>query len=414
MKILYVLDIFPAVSETFIVNEIVELERHGAVINILSRRKEKGIPHGLYGALKGTATYLPDGHNLKPVSLFFAHIMIFLRHPINYIKTFFFALSRRNKGGLFWFFKIACYYARVAGKYRFSHIHSHFASVSSCYAMLMAMLLGKPFTFTVHGIYDLFIAPPEDMYDRAMKAKKVITISEYNKNYMVEKFKIPADKIEVVRCGVDVARFKPLEVTGHQSPVTGNESHLGGHGAPVTGHQPPVILSVARLDPVKGLDTLVKACRILSDKKIPFKCKIIGEGKERPNLENLIIQSNLIDKVVLLGSRKHEDLPRYYSNADIFVLPSNQETMGVTTMEAMASGLPVISSNIYGIPELIDDKVNGFLITPGNAEELAGYLEELIKDADKREEFGRRGREKVAEKFNLVTETRKLKKIIEL
>jgi len=76
--------------------------------------------------------------------------------------------------------------------------------------------------------------------------------------------------------------------------------------------------------------------------------------------------------------------------------------------------LPVISSNIYGIPELIDDKVNGFLITPGNAEELAGYLEELIKDADKREEFGRRGREKVAEKFNLVTETRKLKKIIEL
>jgi len=388
---LYILDIFPAVSETFILNEILELERRGYDITIFARRKEDSAPHGIFKDLKAKVVYLPNAHNVKTATAIYNNIVMLLSHPVRYMKTFTFAMKNRDKG-LLWFFKMACVYANTARKYKFEHIHAHFASMASCYAMFISRLSGKPFTFTVHGIHDLYIAPPADLKERSVFAKSVITISEYNKRYLMEKFSIPAEKIIVIHCGIDLNYFSPRPSA--QSPKPDY-----------------AILSVARLHPVKGLSTLINACAKLKDEKIDFRCGIIGEGEERGKLESMIESLGLNNTVLLPGSKPLEEIRELYKKAMVFALPSSQETMGVATMEAMASGVPVISTNIYGIPELIDHEVNGFLITPGDDKRLAGYLKKILTDECKRDEMGKLGRKKIEQDFNLSKEVDRLAKI---
>jgi glycosyltransferase involved in cell wall biosynthesis len=407
-RILYLLDIFPAISETFILNEILELERRGYEILILARKKEASVPHNLVSKLKAKIVYLPDSHALRNKQLFISHMKMMFLHPINYIRTFAFAL-RRKKIGLFWFFKVAAYYAgiiegcRVKGvgcRVKIDHIHSHFASLASCYAMLIGRILGKPYTFTVHGWYDLYVAPPADLKERALFAKKVITISEYNKRYLMEKFNIPAEKLKVVHCGVDLGYFNSPEPKAH-SPEPLAPSPEGEK----------LILSVARLHPVKGLDTLIRACGLLAKTGNGFKCAIVGDGEERPRLLDLIDKMGLNAKVALLGAMKSEEVKDLYRKASVFVLPSKHETMGVTTMEAMACGVPVVSTNIYGIPELVDHNVNGFLISPGDDRQLADYLQLVLTDRDRSRKMGKMGRQKIEREFNLVKEVDKLEKV---
>ncbi|MFA6320558.1 MAG: glycosyltransferase family 4 protein [Candidatus Omnitrophota bacterium] len=388
-KVLYVLDIFPAISETFILNEMLELERKGFEITIFARKKEDSTPHKLIENLKAKVIYLPDAHGINARDLIFSHARMLARKPLIYLKTAMFAMKRRDKG-LFWFFNVSCLYADMALKYDFSHIHSHFASMASCYAMFISKLTNRPFAFTIHGWYDLYEAPPADMADRADAAMKVITISEYNKKYLVEKFCIPAEKIAVVHCGVDLDFFAAIQRNVKSEKI---------------------ILSVARLHPVKRLDTLVKACGRLSRGMSDFKCVIVGDGEERKKLESLIVGLGLSDRIHLVGTKRLEEVRELYRSTAVYVLPSEHETMGVTTMEAMASGVPVVSTKIYGIPELVDDGVNGLLIKPGDDESLARYLKELIENDSKSMQFGKNGRSKIEKEFNLKYEVDKLVRI---
>lgn len=399
-KILYILDIFPAISETFILNEMLELERQGHEVSILARRKEESVPHGIVGKLKAKIVYLPDARRLDGTDLLFSHIATLIRHPVRYLKAFKYALHRRKDGHL-WFFKVSVFYARIAGKIKFSHMHSHFASLASCYTMYISRLLGKPFTFTIHGWYDLYEAPPSDLAGRAASAKKVITISDYNKRYLISKFKIPAEKIEVIHCGVDLDYFNNRPQTEDHRPKTTDQR-------PETTR---IILSVARLHAVKNLETLIRACSRLAKNGNGFKCAIVGEGGERPKLEKLICDMGLTATISLLGSKNLEEVRDLYKTASVYVLPSKHETMGVTTMEAMATGIPVISTNIYGIPELIDDGQNGYLIDPEDDARLAVHLEELLGDDFKRAAFGKNGRGKIDSDFNLNKEVNKLIKV---
>lgn len=392
-SILYFLDIFPAVSETFIMNEILELERRGLDIKIIARRKEDGVPHDLLKQLKSGASYLPDAHRLSARQILVSHAKFFISHPMSYARTLIYAFNRRKKGSL-WFFKVACVYACIISKYKFSRIHSHFASMASSYAMFISKLLGKPFTFTIHGWYDLYEKPPADLADRIEASDKVITISEFNKRYLISKFKVLADKIEVIHCGIDLSYFD-------YNPMACGPGLKADR----------LILSVARLHPVKNLELLIRACGLLAKKGNGFRCAIVGEGDERRKLENLINNLGLSEKVFLLGKRKLEEVRELYRQASIFVLPSKHETMGVTTMEAMASGVPVVSSNIYGIPELVDDGVNGYLVSPVDDKGLADRMEALLEDEKKRTAFGKMGRKKIEKVFNLKDEVDKLEEV---
>jgi len=385
--ILYFLDIFPAISETFIINEILELERKGLTIFIATRKKEKNVMHGVINNIRAPVVHLPKAHSLKITNLVIAHVKMMFLHPFNYIKTIIFALKGRSKA-LFWFFKISCVYADIVKQWKFSHIHSHFASVASCYAMFISKILGLPYTFTVHGWHDLFEYPPADLKERALQAKKVVTVSQYNKKYMREKYFIPNRKMEVIHCGVNIELFNKIKREKKEKIVK--------------------ILSVTRLHPIKGVEYLLSACEKLKQKKIPFKCSIIGEGEEKERLSTQSEKMGLTELVNFEGSKATEEVRKIYSLFDIYVQPSICEGLPLSVMEAMASELPVVATNVTGMSELVRDGATGYLVEPKNPLALCRAIEKLIKDSVMRESMGMAGRKKIEKEFDLKRETSKL------
>jgi len=389
-KVAYLLDSFPRLSETFIINEILEVKRQNVDVEIFSRKKMSDGMRHLGGQILSKETYyLPPLEKVSKIRLYLYHLYFLLRSPLNYTRTFLFALKRREKGTL-WFFKMSLIYALPISKQKVHHIHSHFAGVASEYAMLISMLLNIPYTFTAHGYYHIYKEPPRDFNDRGRVAKKVITVSDYNKSYLHKTFGIPLEKIKVIHCGV-----KPDFFISHMENVDkGN-----------------IILSVARLDPVKGLEYLIKACSILKDRGYSFRCLIVGGGEERDNLKRLIESLQLEDFISLEGPKPHEEVKNYYKLARVFVQPSLQETMGVAAMEALAHGVPVIATRVYGVPELVKHGENGFLVEPRDPEAIARYIETLFENPELCRKLGENGLKKIREEFNLQREVSKLIKV---
>lgn len=387
MKVAYILDIFPTISETFIINEILAARKAGAEIVVFARKKPKdGIQHADISKKFPDVLYFQDPYAVTPLEWIKAHGILFLQHPLNHLQTLTFSWARR-KQGMLWFFKIAGCYALQIQKERPQHLHAHFASVAGEYAMLISKMLRLPYTFTAHGWHDIFEYPPEDFRERALQAKKVITVSQYNKNYMAEKFAIPSEKIEIIHCGIKPELFNANGRSGNAQPR---------------------ILSIARLHPIKGVEYLIEACKILKEKNIPFICHIIGDGELKESLKDRIEQMGLHRIVVLEGAQPAEEVRRQLAASDIYVNSSLCEGLSVSIMEAMASELAVVASNVTGVAELIEDGVNGYLVEQKNAAALAGAIERCIRDPQKRAEMGRISRKKIEEHFSLEKEVKKL------
>jgi len=387
-KVAYLLDVFPQLTETFFLNEIAQLIDNDVEVVIFSRRKpEERKQQPKAKELAGRVLYLSED-SVPMLRKTWLHLYFLVISPVRYLKTLLFSYKRKADGTL-WNFKQSVIYAREIKRVGAQHIHSHHAtSTATKYAMLVSMLTGIPYTFTAHGWYDIFTSPPPDFDLRAEKAKVVITVSEFNKDYINRRFKVPLEKIRAIHCGVDLTFFNS----------DGNEGK-------------DFILSVARLHPVKGLRYLVEACDILKERGLQFKCIIVGEGPERESLRALISELKLDGHVKLVGSKTCNELLNYYRHAKVFVLPSVYEAMGVATMEAMACKVPVVATKVWGVPELVEDGVNGFLVPPKDPQKLADAIEILLKDPELCRRFGEEGRRKVEREFNL---EKQVKKLIEL
>jgi len=384
-KVAYLLDVFPQLSETFILNEIVQLINDGIEVAIFSlRRPKEKVRHAKAEELIELTRYLSvdEVSWLKKIWL---HLHFLITSPIKYLRTFIFSYRKRHDG-TFWHFKQSVIYAKEIKNLKAEHIHSHYAaSTATKYAMLVSMLTGIPYTFTAHGCYDIFTYPPSDFEFRAKMAKAVVTVSEFNKDHINRHLKVPAEKIQVIHCGVDLAFFN---IDDHEDRN--------------------FILSVARLDPVKGLHYLVEACNILKERGLQVECIIVGEGPERDSLELLVSELKLDGRVKLVGGKTCNELLDYYRYAKVFVLPSVYEAMGVATMEAMACRIPVVATKVWGVPELVENGVNGFLVPPKDPRKLADAIEILLKDPELCRKFGEEGRQKVEREFNLEKQVRKL------
>ncbi len=206
-------------------------------------------------------------------------------------------------------------------------------------------------------------------------AHLIIANSKHTKEE-IEGMGIPAEFIEVVYPGFDV---------------------LSGTGRMVRRpHEGVNLLSVAICDPRKGLDTLLEAIHRLNNPKI--KLDVVGDDSIDPayseRLKEQVAASGLEEKVVFHGVVRAEELRRFYSEADIFVLPSLYEPFGIVFAEAMSFGLPIIATNAGGIPELVEEGENGFLVPPGDVDSLVDAIDKLASDAELRERFGRNGYEK--------------------
>jgi colanic acid/amylovoran biosynthesis glycosyltransferase len=337
-----------------------------------------------------------------------AHLYWALRKPIKYLGTLCLVLSQRGQGmrnrfrALAHFGEGICLAKQMEG-HRIRHVHASFAHTAMV-ALVISKISGMTFSFTGHAV-DIFKVNQTLLPLKIDAAKFVITISEYNRKYLCEIAgdSNAKDKIHILHYGIDLGNFSPVGDKGR-----GNES---------------AILSIGRLVEKKGFDYLIGACRILAEKGYRFRCQIVGEGPLRGSLQSLIDQNGLGGRVELVGSVFQERIKDYLGRADIFALPcviaedGDRDGIPNVLIEAMAMEIPVISTQIVGIPELITDGVDGLLVKERDEGGFAKALMNLLDDGEVRHRLGKSARKKVMADFNLCKTTSQLselfKKVLE-
>lgn len=218
----------------------------------------------------------------------------------------------------------------------------------------------------------------------------ILTNSGVSRKEYASDIGIAPKKINVIYNGVDVNLFEP-----HQPGSTVNK-----RSAFRIGESDIVIGSVARFDPVKGIKNLVKVFSLLSpDIRKHCKLMLVGDGSEKKDIQVLLSRLGMQDQVILTGMRR--DIPDCLRMMDIYIQPSLFENISNSVLEAMATGLPVISTDVGGIREILDHNKNGLIIELGNDNGMVQALDFLIKNAEQRKMMGRFAREKVADSFSI-------------
>ncbi|WP_162604961.1 glycosyltransferase family 4 protein [Geomonas terrae] len=386
-RLAYLANYFPSLTETFIYREVMELKRRNVAVTLYSLRKP-GETEVSDEALKlrGETSYLlpvPTGELLA------SHAWFFGRTPLAYLGTLFKMLTGthnnfRDRVRSLTHFGEGAVLARRMVREGITHIHAHYASQSTSVARVVHLLTGIPYSFTghAHDIWHDRLLLPEKLREAAF----VATCSTFAKEFIAREEKTCDEKIHVVYHGLDVRKFTP--------PV-GEKARIRNR-----------ILSVGSLGPTKGFPDLIRACALLRQKLTDFECVIVGEGPMREELERLISDLGLSGTVRLVGSVPQEGLIGFYHEAWIFVLPcviaddGRRDGLPNVLMEAMATGLPVITTRSTAQEELIEHGRHGLLVPPHAPEELATAICTLCRDDELRESLGTGGRRRIERDFD--------------
>jgi glycosyltransferase involved in cell wall biosynthesis len=378
---------FPRLSETFILNEILHLQKLGLPLRlhaVMDPRERQAHPEA--EALRPAVRYLRSGDSPGAwLAIFPSAVVAAFRHPDGTARAIRFALVRRSAATWRHLLEALVLVRRMDDEGS-RHLHAHFAHGPAAIAYLAHLISGVPFSFTAHA-KDLYTTPPEHVALRAREASFVVTCTQANRVYLGTLPGVPVEKIVVCWHGVDIERFSAVA----RRPVPGR------------------ILSIGRLVPKKGFDVLLRALAILADRQVPFECRIVGNGPLADDLRTHADSLGITRHVAFLGARPQTVLLEEYAAAQVFalapVVTADGDRDGIPNVlaEAMASGIPVISSSISGIPELILDGVTGALVPPGNPAALADRLERLLLDAGERGRLGSTGRQWVSCNWDLRT-----------
>jgi glycosyltransferase involved in cell wall biosynthesis len=262
------------------------------------------------------------------------------------------------------------------------HLHVHFGNEAAAVGMLVKTLGGVGLSLTIHGPDEFDDVPGQRLRQKIEAADRVVCISQFARSQLM-RLTPPGHwaKLRLCRLGVDPTRFLPNPARGMDGPVR--------------------LLSVGRLAPAKGQLLLLQACAQLRADGLDFELTLVGDGPDRARLEAERDRAGLRDCVRLVGALNQAQVRAALAQADVFVLPSLAEGIPVVLMEAMASGLPVVSCPVNGIPELIEDGCNGLFASPGDVASLALALRRLIEDAPLRTRLALSGRATVEDGFHL-------------
>jgi glycosyltransferase involved in cell wall biosynthesis len=380
---------YPAVSHTFIAREVRALRERGAEVHTFSVRRsgdhELLSPADRAEGERTTVLVPPGGARFVA-----AHAAAALAHPLRYLSTLGRSL-RLSTGGtraLVWrvfYFAEAVLLWDECRRRGVRRLHSHFANVGSDVAMLAARLGGDgwSWSFTMHGCTELFDESPHRLPHKIREAALVVCNSDFTRAQLMKL--VERDqwaKLHVVRCGVDPRAFAPMP------------THRRDRG-------PLRVLSVGRLVPGKGHAVLLSALARLREEGIDTRATLVGDGPERESLERLAAELRL--DVRFAGAVGQDELPVFYADADLFCLPTFAEGLGVVLLEAMACGLPVVSTLVMGVPEAVEDGETGLLVSPGRDDLLADAIARLAVAPELRECMGRAGRRVVVEEFGLAS-----------
>lgn len=392
-RIAYLTGEYPRASDTFIQREVAALRELGHEVLTCSIRRTGAEHHvGPEQRAEAAATFNVLKAARNPARLVSAHIR-YLKRPGTYFRALVLAWRTAPKGlkgrlyQLFYFAEAAVL-ADHLQRNDVTHLHNHIAKASCTVAMLVNALSGVPYSFTIHGP-DIFFEPMHWRIDeKVARAQFVACISHFCRS-QVMCFAAPEhwSRLHIVHCGVDPDRYSDDGV--------GRE----------TGTR---LLFVGRLAGVKGVPVLLQALARLKTQHPALQLTLIGDGPERPRIEAEAKALGLGDNTRFLGYQSQDAVAEALQQSDLFVLPSFAEGLPVVLMEAMAAALPVVTTRIAGVPELVQDGESGLLVAPGDVDALSTALETLVSDPKRRARMGRAGREKVCAEFDIMTEARKL------
>lgn len=391
-RVLYVVSQFPSLSETFIVREIHALIERGVDVRILSLKTSRE------RIVQPQAAALLD-RLLTPPSrsqTFLATCRVLVRQPA--VSLAFVAMMVRE----FWRRPVVLAKSIVAISRALGRIddiralapqlvHAPWATYPATVAWLLSRLLARPFSFTSRA-HDIFI-DDHMMAGKLASASLAVTITEHNVRFMERWMPAPgAYPVKVIHSSLNLPELPFVR----------------------EGRLPRKLLSVGRLVPMKGFDVLLHALAELRSRGVDVSCAVIGEGPERTRLQALRSALGLDAVVEFPGAMPHDEVVRRMSEAALMVLPCvvapNGQSDGIPNvlMESMANGLPVVSTRISGIPELVEDGVSGRLVPAGDALALADAVQALLEDSCLCDSLAEAGRRKVERDFDVRIEAGRL------
>ena len=397
MKVAYLISEYPKVSHSFIRREIAALERQGVeVLRFAIRGPSDGSPDSADIEELNRTRYVLGAGVIATV----AHVLrALVRRPGSFGRAARSALrlSRRAERGLVQhvaYFVEACIVANWMEKGRVSHIHAHFGSNPASVAMLVATLNGCTFSFTAHGTVETDAAQFIGLPEKVRRAAHVVAVSEYGRSQLC-RWVEPAhwDKISVVHCGLDEGyREAPAQ---HFNAIRR-------------------FVCVGRLSPEKGQFVLIDALAELRRHGVDAELVLAGDGDLRSAIEHHCAQRGVADRVRITGWISGATVRQEIEGSRALVLSSFAEGLPVVLMEAMACARPVIATRIAGVPELVRDGQDGWLVAPGNAMELAAAMRQCLEtDVQQLESMGTTARLRALELHDIDRSAQQLRQIFE-
>src|SRR5262245_13911096 len=387
----YLFERFPSFGQTFCYREVAELARQGITPPIFSIRNPKDeLPQEWDPSIVQGVHYLPEEKELLDD----------VRRASKKRKLTPEIVATLDEWGRRTDF-LRLYQAVYVGlrirEMGIDHVHAHFMGMAARTTFWIHKFFPVTFSFTAHA-NDIF-APRnfEVGLDKLVDTARVtVTVSDYAKKLLQERFPERADRIRCVYNGLSLAEFGRADFSS----------------------APPLILAVGRLIAKKGFADLIRACGLIAERGKSFRCEIIGEGPLENELRERIERLNLQNRVALSGARPLSEVRQRLDAANVFVLPSvvdpegGMDNLPTVIMEAMAVGLPVISTNIGGIPEMVVENETGFLVQPDNPSALADAIEKLITDPALARKMGHAGYERAQRLFSIERNVRELCSLI--
>ncbi len=387
MRIGYVLKCFPRLSETFILHEIAALERLGCEVIVFSRyRPTEAVPHGVLGTVRARVVELEPLLRERFWEPFETHRRLAAFLGPAHEASLDLALSHRNREEMrYWL--LAGPVSETARDLRLDLLHAHFATGSASVARYASLLSGVPFSFTAHA-KDIYAqdVDPRRLVRLLEEARLVVTVSEANLAYL--RSLAPRANVRRVYNGVDLERFRPR--------------------ATATDGAPALLLHVGRMVEKKGLPHLLDAVAILRRRGLDLRCRLVGTGLMEESLREQARAPDLADAVEFRGPASQEEVSEVHlAEASVFVLPAiiaadgDRDGLPTTLLEAMARGVPVVSTRIPGVPEAVPDGEAGLLAWPGDAEGLAEAIVRTLQEPEATAARVRAARCRVEKLFDL-------------
>jgi glycosyltransferase involved in cell wall biosynthesis len=383
----YVFERFPSFGQTFCYREVAELARQGIAAPVFSIRNPKDEPPQDWDTrIVQRVDYLPEEKQLLESVRRASKKGKLTAEIIG-------ALDEWGRRTDFLRLYQAVYVGLRLQEMGIRHVHAHFAGMAARTAFWIHNFFSITFSFTAHA-NDIFA--PRDFeigLDKLVAAARVIvTETDYAAQFLQDRFPDRANHIHRIYNGLNLPEFGRTDFSS----------------------TPPLIIGVGRLIAKKGFANLIRACGLLAEGGKSFQCEIIGEGPLENELRAQVERLDLQGRIALSGAKPQREVRQRLAAASVFVLPSVVDAQGgmdnlpTVIMEAMATGLPVISTNISGIPEMVVQNETGFLVRPGDAVALAGAIEKVLDDRSFAQRFGDAGYRRAQELFSIEKNVRDL------